>query len=337
MELKVGIIIPVYNVERYLRQCLDSVVNQTYSNLNILIIDDGSTDKSGLICDEYSMTDERIVVYHTDNKGLSAARNFGLDHCTDDYIAFLDSDDWMEEQAIEKLLSAIVSENADVAVCAHYIEWKDHQDIESIPDLSRVVQGDEIIRDYLHGRGIGVQVWNKLYRSELFGQIGFPEGRIHEDVATTYRLLEASNKLVRVPYPLLHYRMRKRSLGKSHTLSSLTDMWLSCYERYVALIEKFEDCSVELTSACIRAIGRFWVWYYGCAGDNESAAQTILKMQAFVKEHRNEVLKNNQYSKFIRFSCSITHFSNPLMFGLLYYFIRMYQGCWRTNTNRMYE
>ncbi len=262
---QISIIIPVYNVENYLQQCLDSVLSQTYDNLEILIVDDGSTDRSGSICDLYAAHDNRISVFHTTNKGLSAARNYGLDHCNGDYIVFIDSDDWMEKEAIELLIEAILSVNADIAVCGHYNEWKNYQNIQCISKSKDLSQGDAIIRDYLHGYGIGVEIWNKLYHSKLFEQIRFPEGRVFEDVATTYKLLDISDSLIRVLEPLIHYRMRKSSIGKEHSLKNLIDCWLSRHERYDVLIDRFGDCRVELLSSCIEAIGRFWLWYYGCS------------------------------------------------------------------------
>ena len=239
MNQKVSIIIPVYNVEKYLPQCLDSVLSQTFKDLEVLVVDDGSTDKSGRICDEYAAADSRIRVFHTENRGLSAARNYGLDRCNGEYVAFLDSDDWLEEKAIRLLVEAILSESADIAVCGHYVEWIDHSEVGMASMSSRVPQGDQIIRDYLHGNDIGVQVWNKLYRVRLFEHIRFPVERLHEDIVTTYRLLDAARRLVRVPEPLIHYRMRKSSIGKTHRLKNLTDCWTSCYERYEALKERY--------------------------------------------------------------------------------------------------
>ena len=118
----ISVVIPVYNVEDYVRKCIVSVINQTYSNLEILVIDDGSTDHSGQICDELAATDGRIRVFHTFNGGLSAARNVGIDHATGFFIAFVDSDDWIEPDMYQFLYQQIIEYDADISVCSHYID-----------------------------------------------------------------------------------------------------------------------------------------------------------------------------------------------------------------------
>ena len=128
----ISVIVPVYNVEAYLRKCLDSVVNQTYENLEILIVDDGSTDQSGKICDEYQ-SDRRVKVYHTDNHGLSAARNHALDRATGDYIAFLDSDDWFEPDLLKHLVSASAAGTKKLVEASFTWEFSDHQSFYQAP------------------------------------------------------------------------------------------------------------------------------------------------------------------------------------------------------------
>lgn len=335
MNQKVSIIIPVYNVEKYLSQCLDSVLEQTFTDLDILVIDDGSTDRSGSICDEYAAKESRIRVFHTENKGLSAARNYGLDRCNGDYIAFLDSDDWLENRAIELLVESILSEDADIAVCGHYVEWEDYSEVGSVPDAPRISTGNAIVNEYLHGIGIGVQIWNKLYRSNILYRIRFPEHRLYEDIATTYKFLETANRLVRVPELLVHYRMRKSSIGKTHSLKNLTDCWISCHERYEALINVYGNCRVELVSSCMYAIGRFWIWYYGCS--KEWAAETVIgEMQKFAREYRDDIKRNHSYSRSVKIACFITRFSNPVFFYILYHANLLCRQVRRLGARKMY-
>lgn len=334
MSQKVSIIIPVYNVEKYLSQCIDSVLEQTFTDLDILVIDDGSTDRSGSICDEYAAKESRIRVFHTENRGLSAARNYGLDRCNGDYFAFLDSDDWLENRAIELLVESILSEDADIAVCGHYVEWEDYSEVEIVPDAPRISTGNAIVNEYLHGLGIGVQVWNKLYRSSVFNRIRFPEHRLYEDIATTYKFLETANRLVRVPELLVHYRMRKSSIGKTHSLKNLTDCWISCYERYKALIDVYGDCRVELVSSCMYAIGRFWIWYYGC--NKETLEGSIIsEMQAFAREHEHEIMTEKGYTNAVKVSCRIAKHANSFAYKVPYY-INQVRCKLKSHANRMY-
>ena len=153
----ISVIIPVYNVEPYFRQCLNSVVGQTYEKLEILIIDDGSTDECGKICDEYAERDGRIKVFHTENRGLSAARNLGIDEAGGEYINFIDSDDWFELNAIETAVNAAIDSKADI-VCFRYVkEYKNTRKVDSFAEYyeKTVFNGDEIIKEYCTGPHIG--------------------------------------------------------------------------------------------------------------------------------------------------------------------------------------
>lgn len=329
--MKISVIIPVYNVIPYLKNALESVINQTYSNLEILLIDDGSTDESGKLCDIYAKLDPRIKVYHTSNNGLSAARNIGLQHCTGEYIAFLDSDDWLENNALELMLSKILSVDADIAVCYIYHEFSDYQEASNYPEYAEICEGTDILRDYLHGKGLNNGIWTKLYKRNIFEQIRFPEGRYYEDLAVTYKLLSKAKKLIRIQRPLIHYRQRRGSITQSHSLKNLTDYWLGCHEKYEALIDDYADCRVQLTSECIYAIGRFWRWYYGC---KEDGTQIIKEMQDFIKKHKQEVLSDINYSRQTRFSCHMAEYSNPIMFWLLYYMNQVY---WRFHRKRLFD
>lgn len=165
------------------------------------------------------------------------------------------------------------------------------------------------------GNGIGNVVWNKLYRAELFDQIRFPESRNYEDIATTYKVLGKANRLVGVSQQLVHYRERKRSIDHSRSLRNLTDYWTSHHEKYKALIDRYDDCGVELVSSCMNAVGRFWRWYYG-TGENDP--ELVSEMQAFAREHELEILRDKRYSFLIRITCLSARFSSPFVFWLLY-------------------
>lgn len=208
----ISVIIPVYNVKHYLRQCLDSVVSQTYRNIEILIIDDGSSDGSGIICDDYALKDARVKVFHTDNLGLSAARNYGLDHKSEasEYVVFLDSDDWMEPQAIQILFNSADKYQADIVSCSFYIEYLNCQLTSSQPELKMVLEGEQSLNSFISEFYIGNAAWNKLYKAELFKSLRYPQGRLYEDVSTTYKTVLAAERVVVLPDLLIHYRIRKR-------------------------------------------------------------------------------------------------------------------------------
>ena len=195
----ISIIVPIYKVEPYLRRCLDSIVNQTYTNLEIILVDDGSPDGCPQICDEYAAKDNRIVVIHKENGGLSDARNAGLDICKGEYISFVDSDDWVTPTYIEYLIKAIKDNNAELAVC-NYTQTKQSY-ILNIPNTSppeyEILTSTSAVKKLWSKDNVTfVTSWGKLYKASLFASIHFPNGKIHEDEYTTYKLLYLSKKTV---------------------------------------------------------------------------------------------------------------------------------------------
>lgn len=212
----ISIIIPVYNVERYLKRCLDSVISQTYRNLEIILVDDGSTDCSGKICDEYAEKDNRIRVIHKENGGLSDARNVGIKAAFADYIAFVDSDDYVEKQYIQCLTEILFENNADIAICGYYCGKR-----EKFPKTKRHYRkvqcfDSRVMLHNWHGKNKHVETiaWNKLYKKSLFveNEIYYPVGYFNEDVQTTHLLVDKAQKIVLVNEKLYYYFKRNDSI-----------------------------------------------------------------------------------------------------------------------------
>ena len=215
---KVSIIIPVYNVEQYLDRCLSSVLNQTYKDLEVILVNDGSTDKSGIICEEFVQTDKRAKVYYQENKGLSEARNTGLKYMTGDFVMFLDSDDWLELDAVEFLLEQAKSYNADMVVGGVYRTSKivDHQ--QNTP-VSQVLTQVEYAKRYfkIESQTIEYYVWNKLYKREVVKDIEFPPGFFAEDVPTMFRYILNSEKIVVTDKIVYNYFINNSGLTAKFT------------------------------------------------------------------------------------------------------------------------
>ena len=216
MDELISIIIPVYNVESYLQKCLDSIINQTYKNIEIIIIDDGSTDKSFEICDNYKLLDNRIEVVHKQNGGLSDARNYGLEIATGQYISFVDSDDVIHPQMIEILYKMIKLTSSDISLCG-YTEFMSNNFMNKtrINNLFRVLNNEEALNwlyDSTQKSILMTVSWNKLYKKELFSNIRFPCGLIHEDEFTTYKLIYKAKRIVYVENELYYYRQRNNSI-----------------------------------------------------------------------------------------------------------------------------
>lgn len=187
MDPLISVIIPVYKVEKYIEHCLRSVMNQTYSRLEIIAVDDGSPDKSGEICDRLALEDDRLRVYHKENGGVSSARNFGLDHASGDYIAFIDSDDYVAENYIGYLVELAQSYDADIA-CCDLIKVSAHSVPPQDADQSNFCcSGHEACRLLMTSRSQLVVVWGKIIKTELARRFRFPEGRIYEDALVTHK------------------------------------------------------------------------------------------------------------------------------------------------------
>ena len=213
MEPLISVIVPVYNVEAYLDECLESIVKQSYGHLEILVVDDGSTDGSGDKCDRWAERDERIRVIHQPNGGLSAARNSALDVMRGDIVMMVDSDDVLHPKAISILLDLFQQHEADIAVGGYASfyddvpEWTDHES-GSIQNYSQ----SEAILAIFYQQALTHSAWGRLYRASLFNDIRYPVGQYYEDLAIIYPLLKKCSHVVRTDSPLYGYRQRKDSI-----------------------------------------------------------------------------------------------------------------------------
>lgn len=216
-KVLISVIIPVYNVEKYLRKCINSILNQTYKNLEIILVDDGSPDKCGKICDEYREKDLRVHVIHKENGGLSDARNIGIKNATGKYIVFIDSDDWIHPNMIEILFYEIQKSNADISMCMFKYIYEDEMekniDTEYHINSVEILTSEEVLeRYYSDSRVPYVVAWNKLYKRDLFQKICYPKGKIHEDEFTTYKLFYDAEKIIVVDAELYFYLQRCNSI-----------------------------------------------------------------------------------------------------------------------------
>lgn len=211
----ISIIVPVYNVKDYITKCLDSICGQTYKNLEIIIVDDGSTDGSGDICDLYAQADGRIKVFHQSNAGQSAARNRALDVAQGEYIGFVDSDDWIEKDMYEFLYCLAKENDADISICSHYRNKRGKSIAKySLGELF-VLTRDEAIRALVVDKRIRNYLVDKLYKRRLFDNVRLPLNRIYEDLAVSYKIFYGAEKIVLKEVPKYHYVIREGSSTQS--------------------------------------------------------------------------------------------------------------------------
>ena len=225
---KVAIIVPVYNAEKFLKYSVESMINQTYSNLEIVLVNDGSTDKSGLLCDEYAQKDNRVKVIHVDNGGQSRARNIGVKNATADWIVFLDSDDYYEKVAVEYLVALRDKFNADMAATT-VVEVRNYEEKDTLDrvDLegATVLNRETALEEMFYGNTVGTHPGGKLYKKEIVEKYPFPEGVIYEDLAIAYEHINACMKIAVGKHNLYKYYRRTGSIVNSKFNPKILDFF----------------------------------------------------------------------------------------------------------------
>lgn len=214
---EVSILVPVYNVGKYIRQCLETVSGQSFTDWECILVDDGSTDRSGEICDEFASEDPRFRVLHVKNGGVAAARNIAVKNATGKFIAFCDPDDWMEPDAIETMHRLITANDADIVQTGFWREFDGHRKTKHLVDKQIILNREEALRQLMKDRNVQSFLWNKMFRSEMVSP-DFPVGHTFEDIFVSIKWFSRIRKMVCDPIPLYHYRMRQDSI--LHTASS---------------------------------------------------------------------------------------------------------------------
>lgn len=292
--MKISVIVPVYNVESYVEACLRSILRQTFRDLEILVVDDGSTDSSGEICERLSREDERIHVFHQENGGLSAARNTGLQAASGEFVAPVDSDDLLSPAYMEKLLNACLQNHAQASVCdcrgfTEDREWeaaageqKDCREEKSVQTFSSA----ECLEHMYHpiSSGMSFTAWGKLYQRSLFTEkkLEYPVGKIHEDQFVTYQLLDAAERIAYVPEELYWYRTRSGSIMHRKFDRRRLDLMEATRGQCLYFLEKGEN---NLASLAVNNHIRTEFSLLACAregadaetGDLEAELRTALK------------------------------------------------------------
>lgn len=285
MEPLISVIIPVYNVEEYLRQCLDSVINQTYRNLEIILVDDGSTDSSGIMCDQYALTDSRIKVIHKKNGGLSDARNVGLNNCHGEYIGFVDSDDWISHNMFEQAYIAIEKENADV--CFFHSAYVYYDKVKKLSyDQHRVLNNKEdMIALMFDGKGQTIAVYLKLYHKKIFDNIRFPIGKTNEDAFIILDVINATTRMVIIPNVLYYYRQRTGSITRTATWNDNIFDTIEAYKNNKLVISRMHYKMLDLAEKRL-----FWAYRFSLA---------LAASVDDYREHKNELYEiRKEFRKF---------------------------------------
>lgn len=292
---KVSIIVPVYNVEKYLDKCVESLVNQTYKDIEIILVDDGSPDNCGKMCDEWAKKDERVIVYHKENGGLSDARNYGIDRCTGDYIAFADSDDYVAENYIEFMFKLLEeNENCKVSACdicavRNGIE-SPYSDFEGTIAFNRCEAFERVLYHDL----IDVAAYAKLYKREVFADVRYPVGRVYEDTYVFGDILNKTDYIVFGGEALYYYVQRDDSIVNG-AFSEKRLQYIDSVER---LVNAAEECDPTLKDACVRRMSHAYLsvlrYMHKCDKQYYSLRKELRKK---ILETSDSVLKNSKTPK----------------------------------------
>ena len=291
----ISIIVPVYNVEKYLEKCVNSIVNQTYKNLEIILVDDGATDSSGKLCDELAKIDNRIKVYHKENGGLSDARNYGVERATGDYIGFVDSDDYIDAEMYEKLYEAIKKENADVAECNLKIIYPNRVELYTNEKYFKVCTKQEYLEEYLKIEKVFGSVWTKLIKSDIAKKLVFPKGKLYEDTYYAYDLINVADSYVIMDAPYYNYFMRENSITNSKFNPRIFDL--------IEIVEKFHKTTykhypgLKEEADCRKMYAYFSVLNSILLEDKFKNNSYYLKIINYFKGNYKTILKNKYINR----------------------------------------
>lgn len=314
----ISIIVPVYNVEEYLEECITSILHQEFSEFELILVDDGSTDRSGSLCNEYAKKDERIAVIHQKNAGLSEARNTGIQAAKGSFISFLDSDDFIHPAMYQLLYQNVEESDSDISVCDFQYIYSHKQAIaESVKNEYKVISNleavESIVRD---GDRKMITAWCKLYRKNLFEDLTFPKGRYHEDEYITYRLFYQANTVAVSEAKLYYYRQRNNSItGSCYSLKRLDK--LEALKDCIGFFMEKEEKELEI-AARYRYLCNLQIAYYRVSTDMKQEKQLLKDLKDEHKKQYKEIMsfKNKKGRKIDKLTIGIFHLA-PFLYNRL--------------------
>ena len=303
MNQLISIIISVYNGDTYLDRCLNSITSQTYRNLEIILINDGSTDESGGICDAWASKDPRIKVRHTSNKGIAAARNYGLQVASGVFIGFADTDDWVEPDMFEKLAGSLEQYNSDIAICGFEEKWPDYS-VLKVSESFRCYTKEEALCELILDRNMQSYLWNKLFRRECVPAAPFPPLKRMSDLGGLHNFFLKADKIVEINRVLYHYIRRNNSLvGKDGSLETTLDYCIAQQTRYADLASENPDIRKSMQKKYISSLNsvrnKFCQEFTG--KDNKDIREHAVRIQNFLfpfySLHQSEIDTGIFFSK----------------------------------------
>lgn len=255
-DILISVIVPVYNAEKYLVRCVDSILNQTYRNLEVILVDDGATDSSGSICDEYVARDARVRVVHKGNGGLSSARNAGIDIASGAYLEFVDSDDWLEPDAVESMLQEALTHQVELVLGGRWdVSAATGEKKKGLcPQSREIISGEEMVRRIFRWENCDSSACDKLFHKRLFREIRFPHGKVVEDVPVMYKIVLDAGRIALLNKPIYNYYHRSGSI--SYTTVSERNFHFSEHtaEIYPYILKNYPQLKQEARYLRVRSL-----------------------------------------------------------------------------------
>jgi glycosyltransferase involved in cell wall biosynthesis len=313
MNPAISIIVPVYNVEPYLKDCINSILNQTFRNIEIILVNDGSTDNSGLICDDYSNSNSKIKVIHKKHEGVSSSRNSGVAAAQGEYIGFVDGDDRIDPNMYMKLYTLCKKTGSDISICklGREISGK----IINIDNQSfqKRLNHTEAMKELFKGHLYRFSLCNKLFKKVCFENIQFPEGRIHEDLSTTYKLFSNSNKAIYTNYLGYIYVKRNNSILTSNFSKKRLEAFIGWDEILTFMDEKYPQLSNEYLAA----------FTYGCIDnmyyilneieDRSEKLEYLNELQYYIRRYYKRIISNNRLSPKYKYLITLINYNTQII------------------------
>ncbi|NQX46881.1 glycosyltransferase [Paenibacillus tritici] len=318
MKPEISIIVPIYNVELYLNKCVDSILAQSFSNFEVILVNDGSPDKCGEICEYYKELDPRVVVIHKQNGGLSDARNYGIEVARGRYIGFVDSDDWIEPDMYESLYSLITSHDADIAACGHYEVMDDVPLEKSFSHEVHVYNNAQGLDKLLEDKEIQNLAWDKLYKAELFAQVRYPVGKYFEDIFTTYKLFLQADKTVLLDSPKYMYLKRSDSITGAMNNKKYYDRFCAALEIYETIQDKNYPVAKEISLSRTVTEGIELCNYQLITGETAVNKEYLAELGGFLSKHISQILRNRTLRREMK-TAALLILTSSTVYKMLYY------------------
>ncbi|MEY8356623.1 glycosyltransferase family 2 protein [Lachnospiraceae bacterium 54-53] len=311
MDKKVSVIVPVYNVEKYLDRCMKSITQQTYKNMEIILVDDGAKDKSGAMCDAWSEEDSRVMVIHQKNGGLSNARNTGIKKATGEYLIFVDSDDVIAENMVEHLTGLLEGEQADISMCGVYhIFSESNIRFEMLEAEIRLFDRCSAIKEMWYQKSFLPSAWGKAFKRQLFGDSRFTEGILFEDIDLMYELFWKSRKIVYQNIPMYGYVHRENSITTAK-FSKMDCGILQISEKLLRFAKENESSLIPAAeSYAVTAAFRI---YLNTPHDEIEFGEFLSKAEKTIRQYGKIVMKDREIRKKTKYALILYFYCKPLL------------------------